>query len=330
MMLPHGSTGNDRGADHTGAQTPPVEAGLGPDALKHTVAPQEMLREVVNEEELTQRREAQFPRIFELYRKIDMHPSQSGVPFNPYTNKPGTESFLNVTSHNIQVSHPTEKIMTALQANGEVTDAQTEYAIGRTLLHDAPKPFEIMRKHALKEGLIDDAYSESAYEKLSPILEELGFEPAYLEYLVKAGKETGHLSLAQFLTVNEDDIISLVDGMLPEKVVHLADDMTSTSIPKEGEAPVTKFLTTEERMEASNFKERYPWLWEEGLAIDSEGAIVTIKDIHNPDENIRKVLGSFAEMQVTVAEMICAELQSKIDPESVEDPESFIKGLVNS
>lgn len=77
----------------------------------------------------------------------------------------------------------------------------------------------------------------------------------------------------------QDGIPSLVPNRLVDKIIHLADDMTSTSIPQPGERTLTVYLTPWERMIASDFYNRYPHLWKEELAFDMQGSVVTIEDI---------------------------------------------------
>ncbi len=280
--------------------------------------------------ELTAIRERQFPQIFELFRVVGIHMTKAVVPLNPYTGKPHTQTYPNIGEHSVAVTYPIEKIMNALTKSEHTTRAETVYAIERGLLHDTSKPYEIMRNVAKEEGLLDEAYTESAYDGLIPLLKAQNMEARFVEYLRDAGKEAGHLSIAHFIKAGNAGAFELVEGKLIEKVVHLADGMTSTNIPTKGKESVTKFLKTSERMKNSHFESRYPWLWTKGIGINYDGEIVHLKDINNPDKSTHKVLGSYAELQKRVARMICFELQTRISPEVGGDPEAYIKSLVLS
>ena len=63
------------------------------------------------------------------------------------------------------------------------------------------------------------------------------------EYLVQAGTETGHNSLRDFIVVNDAGYAGIVNGRVAEKIVHVADDMTFTSMPRRlDDKPVTLFF----------------------------------------------------------------------------------------
>lgn len=125
-----------------------------------------------------------------------------------------------------------------------------------------------------------------------------------------------------------DDIPILVPNRWPERLIHLADDMTSTSIPNPGERPLTVYLTTWERMVASEFPNRYPFLWKEGLAFDENGNVTPIQDITSADQSLRWI-ESYAYWQPTVSNEICRDIQAIINPDSREKPEYFVKNFVN-
>jgi len=193
-----------------------------------------------------------------------------------------------------------------------------------------------MRRNAKRQGLEEEVYTVSAYEKLKPHLLKLGISEEIADYLVQAGSETGHNSLKDFITVDESGVVRLVEGKTAEKIVHLADDMTFTSTPlREEESPVTLFLTPWERMLASRFIEKYGFMWEEGLGVNASREIVTVEDIHKPDPGV-EILGSYAELQKQVAHAICLELRNRLEqpnsnePDNDLSPEEFIKRLINA
>ncbi|MFN5062766.1 MAG: HD domain-containing protein [Pseudomonadota bacterium] len=273
--------------------------------------------------------EIEFPEQMKLFRLVGIHPTESTNPINPYTKATSTENFSNIGEHCIAVAHCASKIAALLVQQGLITDEDARWITERALVHDLNKPFEIMRRYAQKAGLAEDVYSVTAYEKLKPLLDEAGIAPELSEYLIKAGAETGHNSLKTFIVAGPDGYEGLVSGMVAEKIVHLADDMTFTNNPKEGQRPITAFMTCWERMLASQFIEKYPFLWNEGLVASDSGAITGVRDLKQIPEG-QKIIGNYAELQVRVANSIARELQLLVDPGSPEKPESFIRRVVNA
>jgi hypothetical protein len=273
--------------------------------------------------------EKEFPQQMKLFRLVGIHPTESSNPINPYTKETSTENFSNIGEHCIAVAHCASKLAAVLVQQGLISDEDARWITERALVHDLNKPFEIMRRDAQKAGLAEDVYSVTAYEKLKPLLDEAGISPDLSEYLIKAGAETGHNSLKTFIVAGPDGYEGLVSGMVAQKIVHLADDMTFTNNPKDGQRPITAFMTCWERMLASQFIEKYPFLWAEGLVASDSGAITGVRDLRQIPEG-QKEIGNYAELQVRVANSIARELQLLVAPSSPEKPESFIRRVVNA
>ena len=273
--------------------------------------------------------QARFPAEMELLRLAGLHPSQPTRPINPYTLLQSTESFSNIGEHCIAVAHCASMIASPLVRRGVLSAEDAHWITATALLHDANKPFEIMRRDAQRAGLIDDAYSVTAYEQLGPLLEAVGVSRDSAERLSNAGSEAGHNSLRLFITAEPDGSWSLKPGLTREKIVHLADDMTFSSNPPYPHERITAFMRCEERMRAAKCDKKYPFMWTEGLAIHHSGEIAAVRDINviSADETL---LGSYAELQVQVSRLISRELQLLIEPASDADPEAFMCQLINS
>ncbi len=269
-----------------------------------------------------------FPSAIQLLRIGGVHPTEDTKMDNPYTGKPHDEVFTNVGEHCFAVASLASTLAFTLHEVGAMSIEKAELTTNRAIIHDANKRFEIMRRNALREGVIEEAYTPKAYETIRPILQDQGINQELIDYMAKAGKETGHLSLKDFL-VQPNGIPSLVPDRMVDKIIHLADDMTSTSIPEAGERPLTVYLTPWERMVASEFPTRYPFLWKEGLAFDEAGEVVSVQDIATADRKLRWIR-PYALWQPYVSNEICREIQSIIDPKSKQKPEYFVKELVNN
>lgn len=268
-----------------------------------------------------------FPQAIQILRIGGVHPTENSKMDNPYTGKPDNESFTNIGEHCAAVTSLSLVVASRLYTIGLLASADIDSIGTRSLVHDANKRIEIMRRNAVREGVIEEAYTPKAYETIRPILQAQGLNQELIEYMAGAGRETGHLSLKDFLTL-EDGIPSLVPGRMVDKIVHLADDMTSTSIPEEGQRPMTIYLTTWERMTASEFPKRYTFLWKEGLGFDPDGQVITIPDVTDAERNLRWVR-PYAYWQPFVSNEICREIQSMIAPDNKLKPEVFVKNMVN-
>lgn len=269
-----------------------------------------------------------FPFAIQILRIGGVHPTEDAVMDNPYTGKPHDESFTNIGEHCLAVASLAATLAFRLHERGILSSGEAGLVTSRALVHDANKRIEIMRRNAVREGAIDDAYSPRAYETIKPILQAQGIDQELVDYMAGSGKETGHLSIRDFLAL-PDGIPSLVPDRFAEKIIHLADDMTSTSIPLPGERPLTVYLTPWERMVASDFPNRYPFLWKEGLAFDTQGVVAVVPDIAQAEPNLSYVR-SYAYWQPWVSNEICQEIQSIVDSENRQRPEYFIKDLVNN
>lgn len=269
-----------------------------------------------------------FPSAMAILRIGGVHPAEQIEMVNPYTNQPDAEVFTNIGEHCLAVACFAEVIATKLYEKDFLKEVDAAQTPEKGLIHDANKRIEVLRRKALKTGVIEDAYSPKAYETIRPILLAQGIDQETVDYMARAGSETSHLSIKDFLTLT-DGIPSLTPGRMVDKIIHLADDMTATSIPQAGEKPQTVYLTPWERMVASEFPDRYPFLWKEGLGFDSAGKVVSIQDIKTAEKNLLWVR-SYAYWQPFISNEICQEIQNIIDPKSPQKPEYFIKELVNN
>lgn len=272
--------------------------------------------------------ERRYPQAMLLLRIGGIHPIESTPMVNPFICRKkilDDESYANIGEHCVAVACCYSAIAGVLVSVGQLTQSDSESGMQRALIHDAAKRYGIMRKKAMGQTSIP---SDPAYTLIKPTLEKQGIASELVEYMARAGSETGHNSKKDFLKINDDGEVYLVSDRLVDKIVHLSDDMTSTNIPQPDERAVTKYLTPWERMIASDFPNRYPWFWIEGIGFDLTGQPVRVDDVKNPQSNLRGV-DSYAYYQVFVSNAICGEFKQTIDPKAVGPAEYFIKSLVN-
>lgn len=261
---------------------------------------------------------------FELLDIGGVHPEKVSSIENPYLDgEIDNEDFRNVGEHNVAVGICADNIADVLVKKGVLTEEGKSEIVLRALIHDANKRFEVMRKKAKRTGKDVDVYGEKGYETMFDYLKQNfpDLSPTLGVYLKNAGMETGHTSLKDFVTVNQSGEPYLkYHVQLPEMIVHLADDMTSSLDGK------TNWVTAAERMKASDFENRYPFLYKEGFGFDSDGNVIFVEDINDSDKDLVTVK-SYAEWQKLVAKLICNEITWMLELEG--NSEEIIKQIAN-
>ena len=144
----------------------------------------------------------QYSDAFEILRAAGVHPDETVEIPNPY--EPGeseSKDFRNIGEHNVAAGVVAYKIANALFRERIIEKATREKIVGRALIHDANKRFEIYRRDASqKKGKPDtDVYSAEAYEAVTEKVKQMGIKGKLVEDLKDAGKETGHTSSANFV-----------------------------------------------------------------------------------------------------------------------------------
>lgn len=272
--------------------------------------------------------ERRFPKEMEILRLGGVYPSDTQSVKNPYTGEIDTEYFGNVGEHCLAVARCAEIFASSILGSHE--QQTIDIIIRRALVHDASKRFEVMRRKAIQRGGIEGAYSYGVYETLHPVLESQGVSTEMIEYMSKAGMETGYLSLKDFILL-EDGLPKLNrQSNLSEMIVHIADDMTYTPITKPGESAETQYVTFAERVVLANFPQRYPFMYTEGFGFTKGAEVELVSDIHTEDLGIGHVK-SYVEWQAWVAKEISSYLVEKIFSKSAgKEPERVLKNILNS
>lgn len=288
--------------------------------------------------EYKEKLEKEFPIAFSILEIGGVHPDKQEPMTNPYLcnleqNKLDKENFGNVGEHCVSVAICANKIADALLKEGLIDKNTYSGAIGRALIHDANKRFEVFRRKAQKEEVLIEVYNKSAYETMYEEIIKTGIQESepLVEYLKNAGKETGHSSLVDFIEIYKEGNPSLKKNLtIEEMIVHLADDMTASPLQEKTQNTETEFTTIKERMELGNFPDRYGFLYEEGFGFDENNNSVILENCSVSQEASNlKLIKTYTEWQQIVAADICKKLQCMIDSENNDDPEEFMKDLVN-
>lgn len=251
-------------------------------------------------------------------------PFRSREMINPYTNKSDTEDFSNVWRHCVAVAYAASKIADNLNLSQEEKDK----IIRAALLHDADKRLEVMRKNAQKAWVKIDVYGEEWYKTIEFIFSDKGLDPNILSTIQSMGGMTGHNSLKKFLIVKNGGIQPNPERNIAEMIVHIADDMTHSSLGSTEES--TQYVSLEKRAELWRFPERYLFLWTEWLAISETQWATIVKDIWAYiSTGGSERLQNYFDWQKITFELICRYIQKQIDPNNSKDSVEFIVGLMN-
>ncbi|RJQ38412.1 hypothetical protein C4559_01305 [Candidatus Microgenomates bacterium] len=271
--------------------------------------------------------EERFPMEMAILRLGGVYPGMDKGIKNPYTYEYDLEYRGNIGEHCFAVALYAKNIADRVLGENHTKTKEIE---SNALVHDSTKGYEIMRRNAVRIGKIEDAYSPTAYETIKLILEHQKVSPTIVEYMAKAGSETGHNSLKDFVKIENGKPALVTEENIAEMIVHLADDMTFTSIVQVGETAETYFLTTAERQEAADFPNKYPFLYTEGFGFNQEGEVVFVKDVSQADPNFEHVK-TYSEWQVWIAKEMAKYLVGILEPnKQIENPEKYLKDLVNA
>jgi hypothetical protein len=282
--------------------------------------------------DIQKRYEKDYPQAMSILRLGGVYPGEHQVITNPYTGREHDAYFGNVGEHCMGVGEAAEAIANAIP---DLEKKQIQNITERAIIHDSTKRYEVMRRDIIRgkkgaDTTSGTAYTASAYESIRPILQAQGVKPNVIDYMANAGKETGHNSLPDFIVLNEKGEPSLnPKRTLAEKIVHLADDMTYTPVANKGEHPVTSYLTASERMVASDFPNRYKFLYKEGFGFDEYGNPVLVDDATEINNTLTQIK-TYAQWQTYIAKEIANDLvqqmRLKVQPDN---PEYLIKNLLS-
>ncbi len=264
--------------------------------------------------------QGQFPSAFKLLQLCGIHPTQVEAkgdrPIRPH-----------VGQHSLAVAAATQVFTHALFTKSQLPLDECRATILRALLHDGNKPLELSAD-------LDPSTTEGRNTILSAIYEtELhrlmhqGINEKTISAARQAWGETGPYSIRRLLVVEHDRSIRLIKGKLSSKLLHLADMMSYTSIPRGDDEPLSAILTPWERILTSQAQTKNSWLFEQGLGINPSGRIIAIRNALIPPRGVVS-LGNYAILHVVVAELIAEELKQLIDPTSPDSASVWARKLL--
>lgn len=254
--------------------------------------------------------EQEFPDVFELFYKVGIHPSRPSITPPLYLSRSVAPHRPNIGLHSIAVALCARSMAVLLGEHPGTPGVSVHEITRRALLHDIGKPFELMRRDLHKD--VGRVYSEGAYSDVYKLLVNAGASETEALTVVTSGVDAGHLSVRRFLYVDHSGALQLIAGNIPGKIVHLADSMVVTTVPTATSDTRTYVCPPSSRILGSHARQRYPWLWDLGLALDGDREIVEIPDIHT-DAPGCSVIGSYASVLAWAAKAICTEFVERMD-----------------
>ena len=262
----------------------------------------------------------EFPHELELFKWGGIHPEIQTPLRNPYTGNAETRDFRNIGEHCLAVAELARFLAEGLEAQGILTKEQVRHTISRALLHDVAKPYEIMRLEAEKLGLVREVHGEKALSELSSMLQQAGVAPKLADAIAFTGEEAGHCAIKDFFDPSQA-VLTLKPGNFTAKIIHLADGMTYTGRPLDGKRAPTAYLPFSKREEHSQLAQKYPYLYNRGLALNSENVFYEVHTDECSREDITFV-GTYIFLEQTLSTFVANELCYHLSLSGTEDPES--------
>ena len=202
--------------------------------------------------------------------------------YDPFRKLVIEDDFTNIGEHCLAVATCTLMLTRFLEKERKIDAVSANEAIRRALLHDAIKPWEIFLARALRDNVIskEKYYDEAVFLSVVDVLITLGISPEIANRLVTDyGSETDvRECFPFFLREAHNGKINLKSGSMPKKIVHLADNMTCSTMPSLESPSKHYFLTTWERMVAADADARYPWALKAGIAVNAKAEIFHTSD----------------------------------------------------
>ncbi len=172
-------------------------------------------------------------------------------------------------------------------------------------------------------------YTLRAYERDAGFMHHLGTERKVANVATTSAQFTGHLSFKEFLRPLGDGY-ELKRGKELEAIVHFVDDITHSPLYLRGQKEPHCYLTPRDRMQLSNFIERYPFMLGSGIGTLENGLIVDLDDINNPPTGVTNCF-SYMDLQPALSEAIAGWIveAAGLDQDSTKTASQIVVDFIN-
>lgn len=260
----------------------------------------------------------------------------NGEPFNnPFNWNIDVESFQNVREQGSMVVFVAANIAEKLKEKWVISEEQWNEIINGAIAHNSLKRFEAFMKAAFPSLTL---YSEEWIAELRTVIVDKRsiLTAEEFENAVRMRNTMWHGSLKDFVTVKDGIVTINPERSISEMIVHIASDMVWAQNkkikdqkwePHSPEIQVSSFL---DRAIYADFELAYKFLFTEWLAVSEIQWVSVIKDVssYKPTWGHER-LENYYKWQKIVFELICRDLQKKINSDHVGDPVDFIVWVVN-
>lgn len=259
---------------------------------------------------------------FNLMRLTGVHPTLRGQLANPYNGSLDTRDFRNVGEHSMACSFAASCIAEELSERNVISEEERFSIEKRALLHDITKRLQIFRKEFY------GTFLPPCQRQIEAELLELQIDTADRRAILQHCSQTGGENLVSFLQLRNGQLCIRENVTLADKIVRIADNMTSSSVPCAELPAQNYFVTWKERIILSNFASRYPEAFTLTLYSDNRSCLYLEEPLCDP-RGLRP-WGNSLQVENYLTQIIADELCSLIDPKTKSNPEVFLKELINS
>lgn len=214
-----------------------------------------------------------YPMEMQLFRNFGTYP-YSGIKsfYNPFTKLSMECDFGNIGIHCLAVAQVALALARKFHQLKMIEEYEYKEIGRRALLHDLLKPLDVFLAAELRTGMInlDQYYSPNVFEPAVDWLITQGISNAEAQFLVNdIGRETNvRGGVQRLIRLNTSCEVELKEGMILEKIVVLADNMTCSPEPNNYMKLKTKILPSAARFDQGMSGTRYPWAENAGVAIN--------------------------------------------------------------
>lgn len=263
-----------------------------------------------------------FPGAFEALKICGVHPSERTDLLNPFEGSIDRRDFRNVGQHSVAVAYLTEKLLELIQPSIQLAESEKEKIIEAAMLHDVGKRFEVMHRQAYGMNLNRTGLSFHQELLKNGVAEEIA------KIVANNGHQAGGENLDRFVSVDKETCVIFKETTLADKIVRLADDMTSTSLPDLQGNSLSIFVTFVERVVASNFKTRYPQYLSATVSVLEGSDRLIFHPALEALPNDYDFVGFLAKIEDLLADKIAADLLLLMKKHPLDNPQLQIKDEV--
>lgn len=202
--------------------------------------------------------------------------------------------------HTLAVAYVTGVLANALQERGELSADEVDAALAFALLHDASKLAELLVLDAVKIGALPGDYRSSHRDVLEEFFLANGFSKSQIARVLEWGEVCGGDGAISLVRAAPSGGLMVTPDDRVYKVVMLADSICSES----------RVMTVAQRSISSEFRRKYPYMWEYKIGITNSGDLGILAPDERPDGS--EILGTCHDMDLWFKAALCRDCASAL------------------